>query len=173
MNIFKTLCITLGLCLFANVAGAAAVTTYNYGSGPVVPLLVSQTTTIGTAGFCLDLFEDITANVTAEACNVLGSNEVVWPWNAQVTNITIQHIVAGTAADACLFEVEVGTTGVIVLAGAITAVDQADALTTHPYKIDLADGDVVGIVASESTSCAGATEVIVTLWGRWVPAEAF
>ena len=62
----------------------------------------------------------------------------------------------------------------VVLAGAITATDAAaGSVTTQPYKIDLADGDLVGLVVSESTSCASSAEYVVELWGRWVSPDAF
>lgn len=165
MTIFKTLCITLCSLFLASTALGGSVATYTYGSGAAIPLLISQTTVLGTAEHCVDLFEDVTASIISEACEVTGTNEVIWPRDAQVDFLTIQHIVSGTAADACLFEVEVG--GTSLLAGAITAVDQSDAVTTNDYAVNLDAGDLVGIVFSESTSCAGAAEVIVTLWGRW------
>lgn len=171
MRMFKSFFITLGaILLFALPASSAGVTTYNYGPSINTLLLRSQTTTIGTAGFCMDLLEDITASIAGEACDVTGSNEVIWPRNAQVEEIVIRHIVTGTASDACLFEVE--ESGTVVLAGEITATDAAaGSVTTHPYKIDIADGDLIGLVVSESTSCASSAEYVVELWGRWVDTD--
>lgn len=172
MNTLRNLLATLCLLVFATPAFGGAVTSFEFGPVSDTLLLRSQTTTIGTAGFCMDLLEDITASIAGEACDQTGSNEVIWPRNAQVTSLVVRHIVTGTASDACLFGVEVA--GTVVLAGAITATDAAaGSVTTNEYKIDLADGDLVGIVVAESTSCASSAEYIVELWGRWVPADAF
>jgi len=172
MNLFKNILITLAIVGLTGPALAGGVTTFDFGPDANQLLLRSQTTTIGTAGFCMDLLEDITASIAGEACDATGSNEVIWPQNAQVEEIKIRHIVTGTASDACLFEVEVA--GTSLLAGAITATDAAaGSVTTNAYKVNIADGDLVGLLVKESTSCASSAEYIVELWGRWVSDDAF
>jgi hypothetical protein len=168
----NTLLVLAALCLFATPAMAVGETTFNFGATGESLLLRSQTTTIGTAGFCMDLLEDVTVSIAGEACDATGLNEVIWPRNAQVTELVVRHIVTGTASDVCAFGIEVA--GTLQGTAAVVATDAAaGSVTTTSYKVDLADGALVGIVVGESTSCASAAEYVVEIWGRWVAADAF
>jgi hypothetical protein len=169
----KKFIVAFGLmCLIATPAFGVGETTFKFGPSSETLLLRSQTTTIGEAGFCMDLLEDLTASIAGEACDITGSNEVIWPHNAQVTKLVVRHIVTATASDVCAFGVEVA--GTLQGTAAVVATDAAaGAVTTTAYKINLADGALVGLVVGESTSCASSGEYVVELWGRWVAADSF
>jgi hypothetical protein len=164
-NILATLAL---LCLFATPAMAGEVTTFEFGPARDTLLLRSQTTTIGTSGFCVDLLEDITASIAGEACDATGSNEVIWPKNAQVRNIVVRYIVTGDTSDICDFVVEVAGTAIGTAVAFPT--QAAGAVSTKEYKINLADDDLVGIMVADGTSCASSAEYVVELWGSFLTA---
>jgi hypothetical protein len=119
----------------------------------------------------MDLLEDITASIAGEACDATGSNEVIWPKNAQVTNIVVRTIVTGDASDICNIAVEVaGTVQGTAVAFPVAAAETA---VTKPYAINLKDGDLVGIMLADGTSCDSSAEYVIELWGRWVADDAF
>ena len=167
-NLF-VFCLTLLFATSALAAGGA--TTFVYPPANSVILLKSQPTTIGTAAFCMDIYEDITASKAGEACSVQGVNEWVVPQNAQVEFFTMEFIVTGDVNDICAFDLEIGAT----LVGQAVAVptQAADTTFTGVYKYNLADGNVVGLALGNGTSCDSSGEYVITLWGRWVDAGAF
>jgi hypothetical protein len=168
-TLLGALCATL---LFASPALAVGETTFKFGATGEDVLLRSQTTTIPTSGFCMDLLEDLTASIAGEACDVTGSNEVIWPQNAQVTELVVRHIVTGDASDVCTFGIEVA--GVVQGTAVSVATDAAaGAVTSSVYEINLADGALVGIAVTDGTSCASSAEYVVELRGRWVADGAF
>lgn len=172
ISILKHLAATLAaFSLLVGPALGAGVTTYTHGPAGDVLLLRTQTTTIGTSGFCMDLFEDITASVAGEACDILGSNEVIWPQNAQVRWIVVSYIVTGDASDICDFVVE--SSGTVVGTAVAFPTQLGDTTAKKAYNINIADGDLIGIMVADGTSCASSAEYIVELWGSWVSDGAF
>jgi hypothetical protein len=123
----------------------------------------------------MDMYQDTTANVAAQACDIDIVNEIVWMRNAQVTEVKVAALVAPDAGDYCKFTIEVGT---VAKATATTTLTQlVSTVQSLPLvsPLNLAEGDLVGIMVTDGDGCADGTSPTyqVELWGRYVSDDAF
>jgi hypothetical protein len=171
----RILVILAALALLASPAlGAGGATTFQYGEIRSELLVRSQLTEIDTAGHCMSFYQDVTADVTSEACDDDDINEIVWPQNAWVEELKVVILVNGDASTSCKFTLEVG--GVAKVANT-TSVDQTlSTVEAFAINYNLADGDLVGIMVTDGVTCGGGTaepNFIVELWGTWLADDAF
>jgi hypothetical protein len=89
-----------------------------------------------------------------------------------VTELVVRHIVTGDASDICTFGIEVAGT-VQGTAVSVATDAAAGSVTSSAYKVNLADGALVGIAVTSGTACDSSAEYVVELRGRWVADDAF
>jgi hypothetical protein len=171
----KLLLTTLAaLAFLAGPAFAGASTAFDFGPEKTVLLARSMITEIDTAGHCMSFYQDTTADVTSEACDADLINEIVWPQNAQVKELKVTNLIIGDLLWTCKFTLEVGGSAKVAVT---TAVNQTiSTVAAFPFKYNLADGDLVGIMVTDGVTCGGGTaepNYIVELWGNWVADDSF
>jgi hypothetical protein len=159
------------------VLAAGGTTTFVYGPAALDVLITTQVSDIDTAGECLNFYQDTTGDVETAACETPLVNQVVWTQNAQVTHLAVTAITAPDSGDYCKFNIEIGATGA-VKAYASTAATQLVTtvqLLTLNVPLNIADGDLVGIMVGDGDGCSdGASgNYVVSLMGRFVAADSF
>jgi hypothetical protein len=158
---------------FALSASASSTTVFDFGEAEYQLLMTTQLMTITTAEHCMSFYQDVTASTVSQVCDVDLVNEVVWPQNAQLRELRVTPKVAGDATYACEFTIEIG--GVAQQAVTTTATATLNTVEVLEFNVNLADGELVGIMVGQGTVCGSGTDpqYIVEMWGRWVGDDAF
>jgi hypothetical protein len=170
----KRLLLTIAVLAFmAGPALGGGSTVFDFGEAGKELLLRTQVTTITAEEQCMNLTQDTTANIANAACDSDLVNEMIWPQNAQVSEIKIVNLTVGDSTYACEFTLEVG--GSAKVAVTTTANQLVSTVQTLPFKYNLADGDLVGIMVGMGTVCGDGTDPVylVELWGKFVADDAF
>jgi hypothetical protein len=159
---------------FASVAmGAGGTTTFVFGEDENILLLRTQVTDLDASGDCMSLYQDTTADVTSQVCDIDLVNEMVWTQNAQVREIHVAVVTAGDAGDYCEFNIEIAGTSYAAVTNSV--LQALSTVEIFPVAVNLADGDLVGIMVEDGDGCADGTSpfFIVELWGSYVADDAF
>jgi hypothetical protein len=174
MRLARIFLTTLATLAFATSAlGAGGTTTFVFGEDQNQLLLRTQITDLDASGDCMSIYQDTTADVTSQVCDIDLVNEVVWTQNAQVREIHVKTVVAGDAADNCEFNIEVAGTSIAAVENSLTQL--VSTVEVLAVAVNLADGDLVGIMVENGEGCADGTSpyFIVELWGSFVADDAF
>jgi hypothetical protein len=170
--------VAVALFLAGPSFAAGGVSTFNHGALQTQPILVTTLTEILTVELCMDLFEDVNASdktgLRGEACDADLANEKVFTQNAQITEMKVINKFVGDTAYTCEFTVEVA--GTAVAAKTTSATQLVNTIQTFPLALDIADGDLVGIMVGQGVTCGDGTAdpvYIVELWGNFVADDAF
>jgi hypothetical protein len=172
--LFKNILAFVATLAFAlPVLAAGGATTFVYGEDSNQMLLRTQVTDLDASGDCMSIYQDTTADVTSQICDIDLVNEVVWTQNAQIREIHVAALVAGDAGDYCEFNIEVAGTSLVAVTNSV--LQAAATIEIFQVAVNLADGDLVGVMVEDGDGCADGTSpyFVVELWGSYVADDAF
>jgi hypothetical protein len=164
------------LCLATSAWAAGGATTFVFGGAEDELLYRSQVTSVATTAYCINFDQDVTADITATACEDVDENEITITQNVQLKRVVVTTLVVGDASDVCDFELEVAGVEVATFNHSTDPTAKpVQTVTSYALPYNFADGDQVGLSVNTGTSCmTTATPVFkVELWGRYVPSDAF
>jgi hypothetical protein len=161
------------LCFAFSAMAAGGTTTFEFGADQNTLLLRTQITDLDASGDCMSIYQDTTADVTSQVCDIDLVNEVVWTQNAQVREIHVAVVTAGDAGDYCEFNIEVAGTSLVAVTNSV--LQALGTVEIFQVAVNLADGDLVGIMVEDGDGCADGTSpfFIVELWGSFVADDSF